>query len=85
MFAAAHQVVATCQSCSPESAEHAPGDEAAAQREAASGQIGLESRQRAGYLSARRFNPVRVLRLWVDYAALVGTVGLAAVWLPGAF
>ena len=43
------------------------------------------ARQRAGYLSARRFNPVRVLRLWVDYAALVGTVGLAAAWLPGAF
>lgn len=43
----------------------------------------LAARQRAGYLSARRFGEVRILRLWGDYTSLTAAIGLAACWLPG--
>ena len=44
----------------------------------------LAVRASAGYLSARRFGEVRVVRLWSDYAAATALLGLGAAWLPGA-
>ncbi len=44
----------------------------------------LLCRIRAGYISSRRFGDARVVRLWIDYAALVAVLGLGAAWLPGA-
>ena len=43
----------------------------------------LLCRIRAGYTSHRRFGDARVVRLWIDYAALVAALGLGAAWLPG--
>jgi cytochrome c oxidase subunit I+III len=43
----------------------------------------LLCRIRAGYTSPRRFGDARVVRLWIDYAALVAALGLGAAWLPG--
>lgn len=43
----------------------------------------LTARIRAGFISARRFGDARVLRLWIDYAALAAALGLGAAWLPG--
>ncbi|WP_207101350.1 cytochrome c oxidase subunit I [Paracoccus shandongensis] len=43
----------------------------------------LMARIRAGYVSARRFGDARVVRLWIDYAALTAILGLGAAWLPG--
>ena len=38
---------------------------------------------RASQTSARRCGDARVLRLWIDYAALTAALGLIAAWLPG--
>lgn len=43
----------------------------------------LTARIRAGFISARRFGDARVLRLWIDYAALAAALGLGTAWLPG--
>lgn len=43
----------------------------------------LVARARAGFLSARRLGEVLIVRLWVDYAALVTLVALAAAFAPG--
>ncbi|AXQ95633.1 cytochrome c oxidase subunit I [Cereibacter azotoformans] len=39
--------------------------------------------QGRGRLSALRIAPLRILRLWIDWAAFVGLVGVAAACLPG--
>ncbi|MFQ6774621.1 cytochrome c oxidase subunit I [Cereibacter sphaeroides] len=39
--------------------------------------------QARGRLSAARIAPLRILRLWTDWAAFVGLVGVAAALLPG--
>ncbi|MGP3698575.1 cytochrome c oxidase subunit I [Rhodobacter sp. NSM] len=41
------------------------------------------AQQARGQLSARRIAPLRILRLWTDWAALSGLVGVAAALLPG--
>ncbi|MTE01197.1 cytochrome c oxidase subunit I [Paracoccus sp. YIM 132242] len=43
----------------------------------------LMARIRAGFISARRCGDARVVRLWIDYAALTAALGLGAAWLPG--
>ncbi|ODM41298.1 hypothetical protein [Cereibacter johrii] len=39
--------------------------------------------QARGRLSAARIAPLRILRLWTDWAAFAGLVGVAAALLPG--
>jgi cytochrome c oxidase subunit I+III len=41
------------------------------------------ARSGAGFLSARRQGEVRIVRLWVDYAAVVTLVALTASFAPG--
>ena len=43
----------------------------------------LIARSAAGFLSARRLGEARIVRLWVDYAALVTLAALAAAFAPG--
>jgi len=43
----------------------------------------LVARSAAGFLSARRLGEARIVRLWVDYAALVTLAALAGAFAPG--
>ncbi|MFN3847755.1 MAG: cytochrome ubiquinol oxidase subunit I, partial [Paracoccaceae bacterium] len=40
------------------------------------------ARSAAGFVSARRQGEVRIVRLWIDYAAVITLVGLAATFAP---
>ena len=44
----------------------------------------LGARRSAGFVSPLRYGEVRIVRLWIDYAAIVALLGLAALHLPGA-
>jgi cytochrome c oxidase subunit I+III len=43
----------------------------------------LAFRSAAGYLTGERVGEARIVRLWTDYAAATGLLGLAASWAPG--